>query len=84
MNQKPCVAQDLQLLANLIADVAVVGMEFFQFAFKCVNLGGGKCVGRDIALRCPDAAARRPYLGNASHNIQHVQGPAALGDGNVF
>ncbi len=49
-----------------------------------VGVSGRECVGRDIALRCPDAAARRPYPADAPHGIENVQPPAALGDGNVF
>jgi hypothetical protein len=29
------------------------GPELFQFALESINFGGGECVGRDIALRCP-------------------------------
>ena len=37
-------------------------MQLFQLALKRINVRGGEFFGRDIALRCPDAAARRPYL----------------------
>jgi len=42
------------LLADFVADVAVVGMEFFKFALKSINIGGGElileCGGCDAAL----------------------------------
>jgi hypothetical protein len=64
----------------------VVGMELFQFALKSINVRGGEFVGRDgwPSRPFPDASARRPYLAKPTHNVQHVQRPAALGDGNVF
>jgi hypothetical protein len=73
----------LKSLAAFIADVAVVGMQLFQLALKGINLGGGESVGRDIALRCPDGAPRRPYLRNTPHDVQHIQCPAAFGAGNL-
>jgi len=49
----------------------------FQFAGEGVNIRGGEWVGRDASPRRRRmAGASRPYLGNASHNIQHVQCPA--------
>ena len=48
-------------------------MELFQFALKSINISGGEYIGRDIALRCPDTAARRPYLTKSPYDIQHVQ-----------
>jgi hypothetical protein len=53
----------LELLVDFVTDVPIIRMEFLQFALKSINIGGREDVGRDIALRCPDAAARRPYLG---------------------
>jgi len=44
----------LKLLADFIANVAVVGMELFQFALKYVSLGSREfimeCGGCDAAL----------------------------------
>ena len=60
--------------------IGVVGMDFFQFALTCVNLGSGESpspIGRE-------RVAGRSGEGQPSHNIQHVQRPAALGDGNIF
>jgi len=51
VQQQSSIAQDLQLLADFIADVAIIGVQFFQFALKYVNLGGGETAGRDAALR---------------------------------
>ena len=52
VKQQAGIAQDLELLADFIADVTVVGMQPFQFAGEGVGVGGGEGVGRDIALRC--------------------------------
>ena len=35
--------------------------EGFRFNFWFLQIGSAYGAGRDIALRCPDAAARRPY-----------------------
>lgn len=40
--QEAGVAEDLELLADFVADVAVVGVEFFQFALKCVDVFVGE------------------------------------------
>ena len=75
----------MELLADFIADVAIVGVKLFQFAGEGVNVRGGEGVGRDASLRRPRTArASRPYLAKPPHNVQHVQGPTALGDGNFF
>jgi hypothetical protein len=39
----------LELLADFIADVTVVGMELLQFTGIGIDVRGGKFVGRDIA-----------------------------------
>ena len=52
MDQQPGIAQYMQLLADFIADVAIVGMKFFQFAGEGVGVSGGEGVGRDAAPRC--------------------------------
>jgi len=36
------ITQDLELLADFIFDVAIIGMEFFQFAGEGVGVGGRK------------------------------------------
>jgi len=64
--------------------VAIVGMKRFRLVRECINVRGREGIGRDIALRSPDAAARRPYLTKPPHHIQHIQRPAALMDGNVL
>jgi len=40
VQQQTHVAQDLELLANFIPNVAIAGMEPFQFALKSINIGG--------------------------------------------
>jgi len=40
VQQQTSIAQDLELLADFVFDVAVVGMEFFQFAGEGVGVGG--------------------------------------------
>ena len=37
MGEEAGVAEDLELLADFVADVAVVGMEFFQFGGEGVD-----------------------------------------------
>jgi len=73
----------------------VVGMEFSQFALKSMNIGGGEFSSRSrreealtkwslvTGLRS-DATPRQassPTFHQPSHDVQHVQRPAALGDG---
>jgi hypothetical protein len=82
--QQTEVTQHLKLLADIIFHVPIIRVELFEFALESIDIGGGEGVGRDIALRCPDAAARRPYLVESPHGVQHVQRPTALRDGNVL
>ena len=63
MGEEAEVAEDLELLADLIADVTVVGVEFFQFGCEGVDffvgeggLAGGKRW-RATALRDAGALA---------------------------
>lgn len=42
VGEKAGVAEDLELLADFVADVAVVGMEFFQFGSEGVNVFVGE------------------------------------------
>jgi len=42
MDQQSRIAQDLKLLADFVADVAIIGMEFFQFAGEGVGVHGCK------------------------------------------
>ena len=70
-------------------------MEFSQFALKSMNIGGGEFSSRSrreegltkwslvTGLRS-DATPRQassPTFHQPSHDVQHVQRPAALGDG---
>ena len=60
MGEEAEVAEDLELLADFVADVAVVGVEFFEFAGERVNFFvGDDCAGgerwRATAVR--DASA---------------------------
>jgi len=85
VQQQTKVAKDLELLADFILHVSIVGMKFFKLALESIDVSGCECVGRDASPRRPRTArASRPYLRNTSHDVQHVQGPAALGDGYVF
>jgi|GEM_PF-2649438 hypothetical protein len=60
-------------------------MQRLKFAGEGVGVGGCKCIGRDgWPQPSADASAKRPYLAKPSYDIEHVQGPTALGDGNVF
>ena len=68
-----------RVIYGVIAEVAVVGMEFFQLAGEGAGVGGRECVGRDASPRRPRTArASRPYLAKSSHNVQHVQRPATF------
>jgi hypothetical protein len=33
------VAKDLELLADFVADVAIIGMKGFELVFECVDIG---------------------------------------------
>jgi len=70
----------LELLADFIADMAVVGMQLLQFAGEDVNIGSRESPSPIGWERVAD----RPGEGQPSYNVQYVQRPAALGDGNVF
>jgi hypothetical protein len=76
LGEETGVAQDLELLADFVADMTVVGMQFLQFAFVGVNVR----IRKGRAGLSEHAALIR----NPPHNIQHVQRPAALGHGQVF
>jgi hypothetical protein len=103
MEEETAVAEDLQLLADFVADVTVAGMQGFEFAFKGVNVLVGEFpawVAQATGLYCP--ATRRTRRGDSGRqvadrdgrvarsthciaepidNVEHVQGPAAFGDG---
>jgi len=56
------ITQDLKLLADFIADVAVVGMEFFKLAGESVG-------GRELGFaEAADVAASRQSAANMSRN----------------
>ena len=40
VQQQTSIAEDLELLADFIADVLVIGVEFFQFAGEGAGVGG--------------------------------------------
>jgi hypothetical protein len=95
MNQPAGIAQDLELLADFILHMPVVRMELFQFAREGVGVGG--C---ELTRSCPLARSSRTFafsqipfaisqtaqvsFAEAADDVQDIQRPAALGDGNVF
>ena len=63
MGEEAGVAKDLELLADFVFDVAVVGMKFFQFAGEGVGVGGGEFLFVEAAdgvedVQCPAALLR--------------------------
>jgi len=66
-------------------------MELFQFAGEGVRVGGGEFPSRrrreeasSLPARGPRLVTSSPTFHQPSHNIQHVERPAALGDGNIL
>ena len=99
MNQQPGVAENLELLANFGPDISIIRMKLLQFTLKGINVGGRKTIGgrssttphlvrnvwvsRSSPLRL--VALKWSGDGNeTTNNIQHIQRPAALSDGNIF
>jgi hypothetical protein len=84
MNQQAGVTEDLKLLADFIPDVAVVGMELFQFAGEGVGVGGRELT-RSRPLARPSRAfafSQIPFVvsqttqvsfAEAAYDVQHVQ-----------
>jgi len=67
MNQQPCVAENLELLADFGPDISIIWMKPLQFAGEGVGVGG-----------------RERRFAEAADGVEHVQRPAALGDGNFI
>lgn len=81
----------MQLLADFVADVTIVGMELFQFALKSVGVSGGEFPSRSRREEAGPLPGRRPRLVTSSptihqppDDVQHVQRPTAHLDGNIL
>ena len=110
VGQEAGVAEDLKFLADFIADVMIVGMEFCEFRSEGVDVFvaknerlQGKCErlphvrGGTLARHAGGPRGKREaswgsaaslwgalFRGQAVNDVQDVEGPAALGDGDFL
>jgi hypothetical protein len=80
MEEETAVAEDLELLADFVAYVTVAGMQGFQLAFKGVDVFVRKLQSSWFFL-ASGARPEGPSRPEPPYHVEHVQGPAAFGDG---
>ncbi|GEM_PF-1299156 len=74
MNQQPCVAENLELLADFGPDISIIRMKPLQFTVVSINL----VVGESPSPIGWERVAGRLGEGQPSHDVQHVECPAAF------
>ncbi len=72
VNQQPCVAQDLKLLPDFVADVPIIRMQLFQLAGEGIGVGGGE----SPSPFGWESVTGRSGEGKSSYDVQHVECPA--------
>jgi len=83
VQQQAGIAKDLELLADFVADVPIIGMELLKLPLEDIGVRRRELLSRRRRKEAssfpacgPRLVTSSPTIHQPSHNIQHVQRPA--------